>query len=220
MGGLSLKFNERPSTRLLCCLYTNHTHFLLFLRGLIWLAFGSFCLLDDKREWLMLRAFVGVNCQRHRFALVLNLDEAVMESGNSDPEMYITQSSPQRKRTFPTLDVLCEDTLDRFRSRTSTSKTTWKWRNQTTDFYFRFNLERQICLFPRVFVFSSRLFISLDISISCQYIGKEKLSKTGLVFPKIVSEQSWSFKGINSEYFVVLKRWTSSHFSGKNKSCR
>ena len=59
----------------------------------------------------MLRAFVGVNCQRHRFALVLNLDEAVMESGNSDPEMYITQSSPQRKRTFPTLDVLCEDTL-------------------------------------------------------------------------------------------------------------
>ena len=34
-----------------------------------------------------------------------------MESGNSDPEMYITQSSPQRKRTFPTLDVLCEDTL-------------------------------------------------------------------------------------------------------------
>ena len=39
----------------------------------------------------MLRAFVGVNCQRHRFALVLNLDEAVMASGNSDPEMYITQ---------------------------------------------------------------------------------------------------------------------------------
>ena len=34
-----------------------------------------------------------------------------MESGNSDPEMYITQSSPQRKGTFPTLDVLCEDTL-------------------------------------------------------------------------------------------------------------
>ena len=34
-----------------------------------------------------------------------------MESGNSDPEMYITQSSPQRKRTFPKLDVLCEDTL-------------------------------------------------------------------------------------------------------------
>ena len=25
--------------------------------------------------------------------------------------MYITQSSPQRKRTFPTLDVLCEDAL-------------------------------------------------------------------------------------------------------------
>ena len=34
-----------------------------------------------------------------------------MESGNSDPEMYITHSSPQRKRTFPTLEVLCEDTL-------------------------------------------------------------------------------------------------------------
>ena len=107
--------------------------------------------------------------------------------------------------------------LDRFRSRTSTSKTTWKWRNQTTDFYFRFNLERQICLFASVFVFSSRLFISLDISISCQYIGKKKLSETGLVFPKIVSEQSWSFKGINSEYFVVLKRWTSSHFSEKKQ---
>ena len=41
----------------------------------------------------------------------MNLDEAVMESGISDPEMYITQSSQQRKRTFPTLDVLCEDTL-------------------------------------------------------------------------------------------------------------
>ena len=59
----------------------------------------------------MLRTFVGVNCQRHRCPLLLKLDEAVMEFGNSDPEMYITQSSPQRKRTFPTLDVLCEDTL-------------------------------------------------------------------------------------------------------------
>ena len=37
MGGLSLNFNERPSARLLCCLYTNHTHFLLFLRGFGWL---------------------------------------------------------------------------------------------------------------------------------------------------------------------------------------
>ena len=55
-------------------------------------------------------------------------------------------------------------------------------------------------------MFSFRLLISLDISISCQYIGKEKLSKTDLVFPKIVSEQSRSFKRINSEYFVVLKR--------------
>ena len=34
-----------------------------------------------------------------------------MESGNSDPEMYITQSSSQRKGTFTTLDVLREDTL-------------------------------------------------------------------------------------------------------------
>ena len=98
MGGLSLKFktearsaealnfNERPSTRLLCCLYTNHTVVMLFIyqphlcclytnhiyvvyipttRGCyvvyipttfsfvlkrFWLAFGSFCLLDDKRE--------------------------------------------------------------------------------------------------------------------------------------------------------------------------
>ena len=34
-----------------------------------------------------------------------------MESGDSDPEMFTTQSNPQRKRTFPTFDVLCEDTL-------------------------------------------------------------------------------------------------------------
>ena len=34
-----------------------------------------------------------------------------MESGDSDPEMFITQSNPQRKKTFPTFDVLCEDTL-------------------------------------------------------------------------------------------------------------
>ena len=46
-------------------------------------------------------------CELYRFTLVLNLDKAVMESGDSDPEMFITQSSPQRKRTFPTFDVLC-----------------------------------------------------------------------------------------------------------------
>ena len=34
-----------------------------------------------------------------------------MESSNSDPEMCITQSSPRRKRTFSTFDVLYEDTL-------------------------------------------------------------------------------------------------------------
>ena len=34
-----------------------------------------------------------------------------MEAGDSDPEMFITQSNPQRKRTFPTFDVLCQNTL-------------------------------------------------------------------------------------------------------------
>ena len=34
-----------------------------------------------------------------------------MDSGDSDPEMFITQTSPGRKRTFHTFDVLCEDTL-------------------------------------------------------------------------------------------------------------
>ena len=32
-----------------------------------------------------------------------------MTSGNSDPEMYITQSSPQQERSFP-FDDLCHDT--------------------------------------------------------------------------------------------------------------
>ena len=34
-----------------------------------------------------------------------------MESGDSDPEMFITQSNPQWKRNFPTFDVLYENTL-------------------------------------------------------------------------------------------------------------
>ena len=34
-----------------------------------------------------------------------------MDSGDSEPEMFITQTSPRRKRTFHTFDVLCEDTL-------------------------------------------------------------------------------------------------------------
>ena len=34
-----------------------------------------------------------------------------MDSGDSDPEMFITQTSPRRKTTFHTFDVLCEDTL-------------------------------------------------------------------------------------------------------------
>ena len=55
-------------------------------------------------------------------------------------------------------------------------------------------------------MFSSCLLISLDLSISCQDMGKERISKTGLVFLKIVSEQSTSFDRVSSEYFVVLKR--------------
>ena len=34
-----------------------------------------------------------------------------MDSGDSDPEMFITQTSPRRKTTFHTFDVLCKDTL-------------------------------------------------------------------------------------------------------------
>ncbi|XP_028407815.1 uncharacterized protein LOC114530389 [Dendronephthya gigantea] len=34
-----------------------------------------------------------------------------MESGDSDPEMYITQSSTQRERSFPVLDDLYQDTI-------------------------------------------------------------------------------------------------------------
>ena len=48
----------------------------------------------------MLRAFVGVNCQRRRFALVLNLDEAVMESGNSDPEILLPSQAHNEKELF------------------------------------------------------------------------------------------------------------------------
>ena len=42
-------------------------------------------------------------------------------------------------------------------------------------------------------MFSSRLLISLDISISCQEMGKEMLSKYGLLSVKIVSTISRQF---------------------------
>ena len=63
------------------------------------------------------------------------------------------------------------------------------------------HLERQICLF------SSRLLISLDISISCQEMGKE--------MGKIVSKQSTISGRINWKYFVVLRRRSLSQFSEK-----
>ena len=86
----------------------------------------------------------------------------------------------------------------------------------TTDIYFRFGLERQICLFASIFVFSSCLLISLDNSIICQDTGKKKLSKSGIVFLKIVSEQSTTFETINSEYFVVLGEENFIALFGKN----
>ena len=64
-------------------------------------------------------------------------------------------------------------------------------------------------------MFSSRLLISLDISISCQEIGKEMLSKDGLLSLKIVSEQSTMSGRIYWKYFVVLRRRSSSQFSEK-----
>ena len=63
-------------------------------------------------------------------------------------------------------------------------------------------------------MFSSRLLISLDISISCQEMGKQMLYKDGLLSLKIVSEQSTISGRINWKYFVVLRR-SLSQFSEK-----
>ena len=64
-------------------------------------------------------------------------------------------------------------------------------------------------------MFSSRLLISLDVSISCQEMGKEMLSKDGLLPLKIESEQSTISGRINWKYFVVLRRRSLSQFSEK-----
>ena len=64
-------------------------------------------------------------------------------------------------------------------------------------------------------MFSSRLLISLDISISCQEMGKEMLSRDGLLSVKIVSEQSTISGRINWKYFLVLRRRSLSQFSEK-----
>ena len=71
-----------------------------------------------------------------------------------------------------------------------------------------------VCKYFLLF-FSSRRLILLDISISCQDMFKKRHSKVGLVFLKIVSEQSRSFKRINSEYLLF---WEVSFiaFFGKN----
>ena len=73
----------------------------------------------------------------------------------------------------------------------------------------------QICFFASIFVFSSCLLISLDISISGHEIGKEMLSEDGLLSLKIASEQSTISGRINWEYFVVLRRRSLSQFSEK-----
>ena len=86
---------------------------------------------------------------------------------------------------------------------------------QTTVIYFRFDLERQICLLASIFVFLSRLLISVYISISCQDIGKEMLYKDSLLSLKIVSEQSTISGRVNWKYFVVLRRLSLSQFSEK-----
>ena len=72
-----------------------------------------------------------------------------------------------------------------------------------------------MCLFASIYVFSSRLLISLDISISCQEMGKEMLSEDGLLSLKIVFEQSTISGRINWRYFVVLRRQSLSQFSEK-----
>ena len=64
-------------------------------------------------------------------------------------------------------------------------------------------------------MFSSRLLISLDISIICQEMGKEMLSKDGLLSLKIVSEQLTMSGRINWKYFVVLRIRSLSQFSEK-----
>ena len=64
-------------------------------------------------------------------------------------------------------------------------------------------------------MFSSRLLISVDISISCQDIGKEMLSKDGLLSLKTVSEQSTISGRVNWKYFGVLRRLSLSQFSEK-----
>ena len=64
-------------------------------------------------------------------------------------------------------------------------------------------------------MFSSLLFISLDITISCQEMGKEMLSKDGLLSLKNVSEQSTMSGRINWKYFVVLRRRRLSQFLEK-----
>ena len=65
-------------------------------------------------------------------------------------------------------------------------------------------------------MFSSRLLLSLDISISCQEMGKEMLSKDDILSLKVVSEQSTISGRINWKYFVVLRRLSLSQSSGKN----
>ena len=65
-------------------------------------------------------------------------------------------------------------------------------------------------------MFSSRLLILLDISISCQDMGKEMLSENGLLSLKIVSELSTISGRINWKYFVVLRRRSLSQFLEKN----
>ena len=81
-----------------------------------------------------------------------------------------------------------------------------------TVIYFRFDQEHHICLLASIFVFSSCLLISVDISISCQDIGKEMFSKDGVLSLKIVSEQSTISGRVNWEYFVVLRRRSLSQF--------
>ena len=58
---------------------------------------GCLCFSYLKRS---AACFVGVNCQRHRFALVLNLDEAVMESGNSDQKCILPSQVHNEKELF------------------------------------------------------------------------------------------------------------------------
>ena len=93
---------------------------------------------------------------------------------NMAPMTNADESQTNRLTLFPiylslfVVSTLCLDRGRRRRRRRENDVI-----RTTTDIYFRFDLERQICIFASIFVFSSRLLVSLDILISCKDMGKK-----------------------------------------------